>query len=81
MFREEGFEALEGDAYNAPARWNRQAYSLPGCSIYSVRSMRYEPYSSLEATTPFRPCNLGALIIGIGFWGPFYYKYNKEPPK
>ena len=25
--------------------------------------------------------NLGALIIRIGFWGLFYYKYNKEPPK
>ena len=26
--------------------------------------------------------NIGALIIiGIGFWGPLYYKYNKEPPK
>ena len=22
-----------------------------------------------------------ALIIGIGFWGPFYYNCNKEPPK
>ena len=21
--------------------------------------------------------NLGALIIGKGFWGPFYYNYNK----
>ena len=28
--------------------------------------------------------NIGALIIGkirIGFWGPVYYNYNKEPPK
>ena len=24
---------------------------------------------------------IGALIIRIGFWGPLYYKYNKEPPK
>ena len=22
-----------------------------------------------------------ALIIRIGFWGPLYYSYNKEPPK
>ena len=21
------------------------------------------------------------LIIRIGFWGPLYYNYNKEPPK
>ena len=25
--------------------------------------------------------NIGALIIRIGFWGPLYYKYNKDPPK
>ena len=25
--------------------------------------------------------NIGALIIRIGFWGPLYYIYNKEPPK
>ena len=25
--------------------------------------------------------NIGALIIRIRVWGPFYYKYNKEPPK
>ena len=23
---------------------------------------------------------IGALIIRIGFWGPLYYDYNKEPP-
>ena len=23
----------------------------------------------------------GALIIRMGFWGPLYYTYNKEPPK
>ena len=23
--------------------------------------------------------NIGALMIGIGFWRPFYYKYYKEP--
>ena len=25
--------------------------------------------------------NLGALIVLIGFWGPLYYKHNKEHPK
>ena len=25
--------------------------------------------------------NIGALIIRIGFGGPLYYSYNKEPPK
>ena len=23
----------------------------------------------------------GTLIFRIGFWGPLYYTYNKEPPK
>ena len=23
--------------------------------------------------------NVGALIIRIGFWGPLYYNYDKEP--
>ena len=25
--------------------------------------------------------NIGALIIRIGFGGPLYYMYHKEPPK
>ena len=25
--------------------------------------------------------DVGALKIRIGFWGPFYYNCNKEPPK
>ena len=31
--------------------------------------------------TPSVCCNIGALIIRIGFCGPLYYNYNKEPPK
>ena len=23
--------------------------------------------------------NIGALIIRVGFWGPLYYNYNKDP--
>ena len=26
-------------------------------------------------------CNLGAVIIRIGFGDPLFYKYSKEPPK
>ena len=26
-------------------------------------------------------CNIGALIARIGFCGPLYHNYNKEPPK
>ena len=25
--------------------------------------------------------NIGAFKIRIGFWGPLYYNYKKEPPK
>ena len=25
--------------------------------------------------------NIGALVIRIGFWGPLYPNFNKEPPK
>ena len=25
--------------------------------------------------------SIGALILRIGFWGPLYYSYNKDPPK
>ena len=31
----------------------------------------------VEANGP----DIGALIIRIGFWGPFYYTHNKETPK
>ena len=34
------------------------------------------------ALSPENPsaCNIGVLIIGIGFWGPLYSNYNNEPP-
>ena len=40
------------------------------------------PYelNSLEAPHS-AATGIGALIIRIGSWGPFYYKYNKEAPK
>ena len=25
--------------------------------------------------------NIGALAIRIGFWGPLYFNYNKDPPQ
>ena len=25
--------------------------------------------------------SIGVFVIRIGFWGPLYYTYNKEPPK
>ena len=30
---------------------------------------------------PVTAGSIGALIIRIGFWGPFYHDYNKEPPQ
>ena len=29
----------------------------------------------------FENANIGALTIRIGFGGPLYYSYTKEPPK
>ena len=29
----------------------------------------------------FKVNNIGALIIRMGFWGPLYYNYNREPPQ
>ena len=34
-----------------------------------------------RSTTTMAVTNVGALMIRIGFWGPVYYNYNKEPPK
>ena len=34
----------------------------------------------LHLITP-KTSDVGALIIRIGFWGPLYYNYDKEPPE
>ena len=36
---------------------------------------------NLAKLVPVEELSIGALIIRIGFWGPVYYNYNKEPPK
>ena len=33
------------------------------------------------ASTVSQAHNAGVLLIGIGYWGPLYYKENKEPAK
>ena len=38
-------------------------------------------FFSIAAKLATSSCNMGALIIRIGFWGPLYYNDNKEPPK
>ena len=44
-----------------------------------------EPVYGLFKGNPLKerspPDKIGALLIRIGFWGPLYYNYNKEPPK
>ena len=42
-----------------------------GCTVQSTQS-NYDPVFQERFT-------IGALIIRIGFWGPLYYNYNKEP--
>ena len=37
----------------------------------------WNPSSSTLALLEYT--NVGAFIIRIGFWGPLYYKYDKEP--
>ena len=36
---------------------------------------------TMRTVTCIKSPNIGSLIIRIGFWGPLYYIYNKEPPK
>ena len=40
--------------------------------VYFGMKIRKQVHASL--------CSIGALIIGIGSWGPLYYSYNNEPP-
>ena len=49
-----------------------------GFGMPSDEVLRHETQSII---LKFRLSNIGALIIRIGFWGPVYYTYNKEPPK
>ena len=52
----------------------RQAI-LKACSLTALGHQ-----SSCCSHRQFEPY-IEALIIRIGFWGPLYYSYNKEPPK
>ena len=47
------------------------------CVASAFKALLWTASSCLNPKGP----DIGALIIRIGFWGPFYYKYNKEPPK
>ena len=45
------------------------------CAVQELRLRLIHIISALQHLM------LGALIIRIGFGGPLYYNYNKEPPK
>ena len=52
----------------------------------TFRSLQMSHKADLNVSDADRICilsqgNIGALIIGIGFWGLLYYSSNKEPPK
>ena len=38
-------------------------------------------YESAAHSPVLGPCNIGALMIRIGFWCPLYYAHNKEHPE
>ena len=42
---------------------------------------RQKSRRALQLSVRPRGCNIGALIVRIGFWGPLYYSYNKELTK
>ena len=44
-----------------------------------VKCQESTTYQSSSAARKNTEANVGALIIRIGFWGPLYYNYNKEP--
>ena len=47
------------------------------CLLPIMVSLVVEPCPSHLHLDP----DIGALIIRIGFWGPFYYIYSKESPR
>ena len=53
-----------------------QNLSLRTPKSYTVASTAFSEIQAFEFS-----CNTGASTIRIGFWGPLYYKYNKEPSK
>ena len=56
----------------------RATLSLP------IVRLIFEPPTLIRGTFRHFSPNHGTvevLIIRIGFWGPVYYNYNKEPPQ
>ena len=49
---------------------------MPAQMRLQLKTGRY--HSSTSGARTVRD-HVGALIIRIGFWGPLYYNYNKEP--
>ena len=41
----------------------------------------HQTLSPKPETPNLQTTNIGVLMVRIGFWGPLYYNYNKEPPK
>ena len=62
-------EGEEDEHAQPPQRRRRAAGVMATCS--------QEPKPG--TTMRIQPCNKGPLTMRIGFWGPLYYNYNKEP--
>ena len=52
----------------------------PAPSRKATKSLNPISVGSSESPKPKAP-NIGALKIRIGFGGPLYYNFNKEPPR
>ena len=55
--------------------------AIKGCIALLVTLLTKSSDPSSTSLAAMSYCNTGALIIRIGFWGPLYYNYTKEPPK
>ena len=51
------------------------AFKQAGIGLGTPRFGGPLPFASAEKLA----INIGALTIRIGFWGPFYYNYDKGP--
>ena len=52
------------------------------CALHCIRSWRAPVHGfRVQPTALSSGVNIRALVARIGFWGPLYYNYSKEPPK
>ena len=64
---------------------HQQGLLVPQLKLAVVVMRKLSPSNAVISATfilpPAMSHTIGALIMRIGFWGPVYYNYNKEPPR